>query len=223
MWKYSIHGNISTLFGVNNMDEKEHWENFYKTKSPDAVSWFQEHSDRSLQIIAKVEPNLSAGIIDIGGGASRLVDDLMERGYSNLSVLDISLAALEVAMNRLGAKSSNVNWIEQDVTQLVLAKHSIDVWHDRAVFHFLTRKDDRKKYVDNVLNAVKPGGHVIISTFSLDGPEECSGLIVQRYDENSLHGEFGQPFSLLGHEKETHQTPFGTQQQFVYCYCRVNS
>ena len=138
-----------------------------------------------------------------------------------MKVLDISSAALEVAKKRLGEQSNSVEWIVDDVTKLNIPKHSVDVWHDRAVFHFLNDQVQREAYVKAVLNAVKPGGHVIVSTFSLDGPEKCSGLPVQRYDADSLHGQFGEPFVLLGHEYESHKTPFGTDQNFIYCYCRV--
>ncbi|WP_276785583.1 class I SAM-dependent methyltransferase [Thalassolituus oleivorans] len=203
------------------MNEKSHWENVYTTKKSDEVSWFQPHATASLDLIKKLECNRHAQIIDVGGGASMLVDDLLSLGYTNLKVLDISSAALEVAKKRLGEQSNSVEWIVDDVTKLNIPKHSVDVWHDRAVFHFLNDQVQREAYVKAVLNAVKPGGHVIVSTFSLDGPEKCSGLPVQRYDADSLHGQFGEPFVLLGHEYESHKTPFGTDQNFIYCYCRV--
>jgi 2-polyprenyl-3-methyl-5-hydroxy-6-metoxy-1,4-benzoquinol methylase len=203
------------------MDEKSHWENVYTTKKSDEVSWFQPHATTSLDLIKKLECNMDAQIIDVGGGASMLVDDLLSSGYKNLKVLDISYAALEVAKKRLGEQAKSVEWIVDDVTKLNIPKHSVDVWHDRAVFHFLNGQAKREAYVKAVLNAVKPGGHVIVSTFSLNGPEKCSGLPVQRYDAESLHGQFGEPFILLGHEYESHKTPFGTDQKFIYCYCRV--
>ena len=205
------------------MSDKTHWENVYSTKPTDSVSWFQPHAEKSLKLIKQLQFDQSAKILDVGGGASTLVDDLIKSGYNDIYVLDISSAALDVAQKRLDAKSKQVHWLVQDVTQLELPAHSIDLWHDRAVFHFLTNNDDRKKYVSRVLNAVKPGGHVIISTFAEDGPEKCSGLNVQRYNSGSLHSEFGDPFTLLGHEKEMHHTPFGTEQSFIYCYCRVNN
>lgn len=203
------------------MNDKSHWENVYITKKSDEVSWFQPHATASLGLIKKLESNEKAQIIDVGGGASMLVDDLLSSGYTNLKVLDISAAALAVAKKRLGPQANSVEWIVGDVTKLNFPKHSIDVWHDRAVFHFLNDQAQREAYVKAVLNAVKPGGHIIISTFSLDGPEKCSGLPVQRYDAESLHGQFGEPFILLGHEYENHKTPFGKAQKFVYCYCRV--
>lgn len=205
------------------MSEKNHWENVYTTKKSDEVSWFQPHASVSLELIKKLEASKDAHIIDVGGGASMLVDDLLSLGYSRLTVLDISSAALEVAKNRLGHRANLVEWMVEDVTNLNIPRHSIDVWHDRAVFHFLNDQDKRNAYVNAVINAVKPGGHVIISTFSLSGPEKCSGLPVQRYDVESLHAQFGEPFVLLGHEYENHKTPFSTQQNFIYCYCRVAS
>ncbi|MBL4796716.1 MAG: class I SAM-dependent methyltransferase [Oleispira sp.] len=202
------------------MDSKKHWEDVYTTKSSDSVSWFQPNAEKSLGIIQGLDIAKNSNVIDIGGGASTLVDDLLQHGYLNLSVLDLSAAALEVAKSRLGSAASKVQWREEDVTKLTLEKHSVDVWHDRAVFHFLTNEDDRNNYVKSVLHAVKPGGYVIVATFAEDGPEECSGLPVQRYSASELHSQFGSPFTLLGHEKEIHKTPFGTTQSFVYCYCR---
>ncbi|WP_237059082.1 class I SAM-dependent methyltransferase [Microbulbifer sediminum] len=203
------------------MSEKGHWEHVYKTKASDEVSWFQPHAKTSLDLIKKLEPDPEAHIMDVGGGASLLVDDLIASGYRNLSVLDISSSALEVTQKRLGVAANKVRWIVEDVIRLSLPKHSIDVWHDRAVFHFLTTSVQRDQYVKTVLNSVKPGGHVIVSTFATDGPEKCSGLPVQRYSAGSLHDQFGEPFVLLGHEYENHRTPFGTDQHFIYCYCRV--
>ena len=203
------------------MNEQDHWENVYSTKKSDEVSWFQPHATTSLDLINKLESNKEASIIDVGGGASMLVDDLLSSGYLNLKVLDISSASLGIAQKRLQKHAHKVEWIVEDATKLALPSHSIDVWHDRAVFHFLKDPKQREKYVEAVLNAVKPGGHVIVSTFSLDGPEHCSGLPVQRYDAESLHGQFGEPFILLGHEHENHKTPRGTHQNFIYCYCRV--
>lgn len=202
------------------MQSKSHWESVYSTKPTESVSWFQEHADRSLKLIEQTGVAHDAAIIDVGGGASVLVDDLLAGGYTNLSVLDLSGAALRHAQARLGERAGQVRWIESDVTQAPLAHHSIDLWHDRAVFHFLTDAADRTAYVDKVLHAVKPGGFVIVATFGENGPLECSGLPVRRYRADELHGEFGGGFDLLGHEQEVHQTPAGKQQQFVYCYCR---
>jgi ubiquinone/menaquinone biosynthesis C-methylase UbiE len=202
------------------MQPKDHWENVYTTKSTDAVSWFQEHADNSLRLIQQTGVAPDAAIIDIGGGASTLVDDLLAKGYSNLSVLDLSAAALATAQKRLRNQSNQVKWIIADITNVELPTHAFDVWHDRAVFHFLTSQSDREAYVQAVLHAVKPGGHVIVATFAEDGPTQCSGLPVMRYNKDELHAEFGDAFTLLQHEKESHHTPFGTVQQFTYCYCR---
>lgn len=202
------------------MSEKTHWEQVYSTKQADAVSWFQAHAERSVRLIHDTGVPLSASIIDVGGGASTLVDDLLHGGYGQLSVLDLSAAALATARQRLGDDGAAVQWIEANVTDVRLPKHGYDVWHDRAVFHFLATLEDRQAYVRTVLHAVKPGGHVIVATFAEDGPSQCSGLPVRRYSANALHAEFGEPFTLLRHEKDSHITPLGAIQQFVYCYCR---
>ena len=203
-------------------DAREHWERVYSTKAPDEVSWFRSHLETSLDLIQRAASDRSAAIIDVGGGASTLVDDLLARGYQNLTVLDISLASLEVARKRLGLAAPQVRWLHADVSQHSLPTQSYDVWHDRAVFHFLTAPEDRAAYVRNVAASVKHGGHVIVSTFGPEGPEKCSGLDVLRYDAESLHEEFGSRFTLLESSKESHQTPFGSTQQFLYCYCRVD-
>ena len=202
------------------MQPKNHWEQVYSTKPTDAVSWFQEHAEQSLRLIRDTGAPRSAGIIDVGGGASTLVDDLLRHKYSNVSVLDLSGAALAAVKARLGEAASKVNWLEVDITKVSLPVHTFDVWHDRAVFHFLTDEADRQAYVETVLRSVKPGGHVIVATFAEDGPLQCSGLPVMRYSPDELHAEFGAPFTLVQHEREEHHTPFGTVQQFVYCYCR---
>ena len=202
------------------MQSKDHWEKVYTTKATDAVSWFQTHAGLSLDLIKATGVSCDAAIIDVGGGASTLVDDLLTNGYTDLTVLDLSASALAAARNRLGAKASNIRWIEADITKADLPANKFDVWHDRAVFHFLTTPEDRAAYVQAVFHSVKPGGHVIVATFAEDGPNQCSGLPVIRYRADELHAEFGESFSLLHHEKETHHTPSGTVQQFVYCYCR---
>ena len=202
------------------MQSKDHWEKVYSTKATDSVSWFQEHASHSLRLIQNTGIDPAASIIDVGGGASTLVDDLLFQGYKNLTVLDLSAAALNAAQNRLGKKANDVKWIEGDITKVTFPKHAFDVWHDRAVFHFLTSEQDRTAYVSAVSYAVKPEGHMIIATFAEDGPTQCSGLPVVRYNAQSLHSEFGESFALLHQEKEAHHTPFGTVQQFVYCYCK---
>ena len=198
------------------MESKAHWEHLYATQPVDNVSWFQAHADLSLRFIRGIGAPKTASIIDVGGGASTLVDDLLRDGYSSLTVLDLSGQALAAASARLGARANAVDWIEADVTQVVLPVHAYDVWHDRAVFHFLTSPQDRLAYVETVLRAVKPGGHVIVATFAEDGPSQCSGLPVARYSAEALHREFGAPFLLVEHAKEEHRTPAGAVQKFVY-------
>lgn len=205
------------------MQSKEHWERVYSTKATDAVSWYQEHADHSLGLIETTGVSHTASIIDVGGGASTLVDDLLAKGYRNITVLDLSVAALDSAKERLGARARSVTWLASDVTKVELPTHSYDVWHDRAVFHFLTTPEDRHAYVQAVLRAVKPGGHVIVATFAEDGPLQCSGLPVMRYSASQLHAEFGEAFTLVSHDRELHRTPFGTTQQFTYCYCRKSA
>jgi ubiquinone/menaquinone biosynthesis C-methylase UbiE len=202
------------------MDAKDHWERVYSTKATNAVSWYQEHAASSVQLIRATGVPKDAAIIDVGGGASTLTDDLLADGYSNLTILDLSHAALEAARERLGSRAAAVRWLEADITTITLPPLEYDVWHDRAVFHFLTAEDDRAAYVRAVLRSVKPGGHVIVATFAEDGPEKCSGLPVVRYNAQLLHSEFGDSFKLLDHQAEEHHTPFGTIQKFVYCYCR---
>jgi ubiquinone/menaquinone biosynthesis C-methylase UbiE len=198
---------------------KEHWEKVYQTKEPDTVSWFQEHATRSLELIRSVGPSLDAQVIDVGGGASTLVDDLLSNGFKNVSVLDLSVSALAVARKRLGAAGDRVTWIAGDICTVNLPDQAYDIWHDRAVFHFLTDPVDRAAYVQQVMKSVKPGGHVIVATFSPDGPEQCSGLPVARYAPGELHQEFGPAFELLEHTSEEHKTPWGSVQHFVYCHC----
>ena len=202
------------------MQSKAHWENVYSTKAADAVSWFQPHADLSLGLIKATGVGTNAAIIDVGGGASTLAEDLAAEGYCDLTVLDLSAAALAAARARMGRLADNVRWIEADITQAELPVARFDIWHDRAVFHFLTDPADRAAYVQTVLRSVKSGGHVIVATFAEDGPLQCSGLPVMRYRPGELHDQFGDAFTLLQHRREEHRTPFGTVQQFVYCYCR---
>ncbi len=206
------------------MPSKEHWEKVYTSKATDTVSWFQPHAELSLEIIRATGVSKDAAIIDVGGGASTLVDDLLAAGYRDLTVLDLSGAAMEAARKRMGVRAAGVNWIEADITCAELPAARYDIWHDRAVFHFLTSFEERDAYVQTVFRSVKPGGHVIVATFAEDGPVKCSGLPVMRYRPDELHAEFGEAFSLQRHEKEVHQTPSGAMQHFVYCYCRrINS
>jgi SAM-dependent methyltransferase len=202
------------------MKARDHWEEVYGSQSATEVSWFQEHAERSIKLIRETGVSRAACIIDVGGGASRLVDDLLAGGYENLTVLDLSQRALAAAKRRLGPLAARVQWRPADVLDVELPKHAYDLWHDRAVFHFLTDPVERAAYVGQVHHAVKPGGFVIVATFAEDGPARCSGLPVMRYSAPGLHAEFGEAFQLLGHERESHHTPAGREQQFVYCLCR---
>jgi SAM-dependent methyltransferase len=203
------------------MDVKKHWDKVYATKAPESVSWYRAQLETSLALIERAAVARSASIIDIGGGESTLVDDLLLRGYKTLNVLDVSPTAIEVTKKRLGTAAKQVRWLVGDIVEIELEPHAYDLWHDRAVFHFLTTPERRLAYVRQVTRAVRPGGHVIISTFGPEGPTKCSGLDVMRYDAESLHGEFGGHFRLVESSSELHETPFGTTQQFLYCYCRL--
>lgn len=201
-------------------DGKTHWENIYAVKAPTEVSWYREHLDNSLKMILQTKTAKSGTIIDIGGGSSTLVDDLFKKGFSNLSVLDISANAIETSRERLGKRAEKVEWIVADITNVSLPENYYDVWHDRAVFHFLTETEDRKKYVELVMRSLKVGGHIIVASFGLNGPAKCSGLDVVRYSPETMRDEFGKHFKLVKSLNETHHTPFGTTQEFIYCYCR---
>jgi 2-polyprenyl-3-methyl-5-hydroxy-6-metoxy-1,4-benzoquinol methylase len=202
------------------MDAKSHWEKVYATKRPETVSWYRPHLETSLALIDRAVSTHAAPIIDVGGGASTLVDDLLGRGYENVTVLDVSRAAIEAARQRLGADAARVRWLVADVLETELEPNAYEIWHDRAVFHFLTRAEDRSAYVRQVAHALKPGGHVIISTFGPAGPTKCSGLDVTRYDEQALQKEFGKRFQLIEGSRELHHTPAGITQEFLYCRFR---
>lgn len=202
------------------MDKQAHWDKVYRTKGRDEVSWFREHLDTSLRMITNTGIGKDAAIIDVGAGNSTLADDLLDRGFVDVSVLDISGKAIDDSKERLGARAKDINWILADIASVELADDHYDLWHDRAVFHFLTDAKDRRKYVEQVIRALKPGGHIIVASFGLEGPQKCSGLDVIRYSPETMHDEFGESFKLVESVGETHNTPFGTTQDFVYCYCR---
>lgn len=193
---------------------KSHWEQVYGSKAPEAVSWYAPHLDESLDYIRRTGVSTDASIIDVGGGESTLVDDLLEAGYTRVSVLDLSERALAVCRERLGERAA-------DVLDHAFPPNSVDIWHDRAVFHFLTDAEQRQRYVAQVLKALKPGGYAIVGTFGPQGPAQCSGLPVARYSSGELHAQFGASFRLLDHATTMHTTPWGASQQFVYCYCRL--
>jgi SAM-dependent methyltransferase len=201
------------------MDAQSHWDKIYTEKAPDQVSWYRPHLEVSLAFIEQTGAGPSASIIDVGAGESTLVDDLLARGYASLTVLDISQAAIEASKKRLGDAEERVRWLVADITRAELEPSSYDVWHDRAVFHFLTDAADRAAYVRQVIRSVRRGGHVIVSAFGPDGPTRCSGLEVVRYDAESMHAEFGTDFRLVSSSRQLHETPFGTTQQFLYCHC----
>ena len=202
------------------MNKKSHWENIYQTKAINEVSWYRDHLENSLQMIGNTGVDKTAAIIDVGGGTSTLVDDLLADGYGNVAVLDISSRAIAESQKRLEHAAERVDWLVADITQADLPENYYDVWHDRAVFHFLTDAEDRRKYVQIAMRSLKVGGHIIVASFGLEGPRKCSGLDVVRYSPESMHGEFGDQFRLVRSVKESHETPFGTTQEFVYCYCR---
>lgn len=202
------------------IEKADHWENVYQSKRFDAVSWYTPHLAESLRLIQQLCPDKTAAIVDIGGGESTLVDDLLRWHYLDLSVLDISATAIEFTKQRLGSNASQVSWHVGDITQYNFTPKQFDLWHDRAVFHFLTDPSARRNYVELVRRSVKPGGYVLMATFGPDGPLQCSGLDVVRYADNQLHHEFGEGFELIGSEINHHSTPMGTDQQFLYCWCR---
>lgn len=197
------------------MDRREHWNRVYQTRAPDSVSWYQRRPDVSLDLIAASCIAKDAGIIDIGGGASVLVDRLLDLGYSKLAVLDVSGAALSVSRSRLGARAVAIEWFEADVTGFE-PPHRYALWHDRATFHFLTTSADRASYVATLGKTLQPGGTAIIATFAPEGPPKCSGLDVMRYDERSIAAELGLEFELREARQETHITPGGAEQRFSY-------
>jgi SAM-dependent methyltransferase len=197
-------------------DRQAHWEKVYQTKAADSVSWYRQHLDVSLELLEQGGLSRTSQLIDIGGGASTLVDDLLERGMKGVTVLDISAAALAVPQARLGARASAVNWIVADVLQAELPEAAFDFWHDRAVFHFLTDPVDARTYAQKAGRAVKSGGYALIAGFAPDGPERCSGLPVARRSADDIARIFAPAFSLQQARAERHLTPAGTAQSFAY-------
>lgn len=201
------------------MERKTHWEKVYRDKSPQAVSWYQADPRPSLEMIAQAGCAADAALIDVGGGASSLTEKLLLKGYQNLTVLDISANALAYAKNRIknlkGIEGASVQWLESDVTEFQ-PSHSYDLWHDRAVFHFLTEDADRKKYITTLKQFLRKGGHLILATFALDGPKKCSGLEIVQYDSQKIIRELGDDFIVLSEHEETHMTPANNEQRFVF-------
>ncbi len=199
------------------MDAKAYWARIYETLGPTELSWYQPHPRLSVELIQKTGTSKTAPIIDVGGGTSTLVDELLADGYQHLTVLDLAGTALGLARQRLGAHATAVTWIEADIITVELPRDGYDVWHDRAVFHFLTQPEERRRYVETMRHAVRRHGHVIVATFALEGPTRCSGLDVVRYSPAMLAGEFGSDFQLVSSTYELHRTPLGVDQAFLYC------
>jgi len=200
----------------NPPDRKSHWEQVYSTRKPNEVGWYQAYPDVSLRLIAATGTGTQSAIIDVGGGASYLVDELVALGYDNLTVLDISAAAIEAVKSRLGTNAETVQWLVADITRFV-PPQQYEIWHDRAVFHFLTEAADRRCYLEAANAALPPGGHLIMATFALDGPARCSGLDVVRYSPESLQQEVGEGFELAESFGGTHVTPSMGRQSYTFC------
>lgn len=201
---------------------KSHWEAVYLRTSDDQVSWFQESATTSIKLINMLDLGPEARIVDVGGGASRLADGLLNAGYRNITVLDFAVPALAASKTRLGERASLIEWVEANVLQFV-PEATWDVWHDRAVFHFLTSQKERDQYRTALCRSLKPGGHVIMATFGPRGPEQCSGLPVLRYDPAALAEALGSDFHVCHTELEQHTTPAGRQQEFLYCWLQLDS
>jgi len=196
-------------------ERKDHWEHVYEAKSPLEVSWYQKAPTLSLDMIRHTGIDKTSAIIDIGGGASTLVDYLLAEGFSNISVLDISAKALAHAQQRLGARAEAIRWIVTDITAFA-SQTAYGLWHDRAVFHFLTDKSDRQAYISILKRSLQPGGHLIMAAFAIGGPLKCSGLDIVQYDADKLCAELGAEFELVEEASELHQTPDARQQKFGY-------
>jgi 2-polyprenyl-3-methyl-5-hydroxy-6-metoxy-1,4-benzoquinol methylase len=199
------------------MDVKEHWEAIHGANTQNSVSWYCPHLETSLKYIEHTRAGNEAELIDIGGGQSSLAADLLTQGYRNVTVLEISAAALEKAQAQLGESAQRIRWIDANVTQAELPEYAYDIWHDRAVFHFLTRQADRSAYVRQAARSLKPDGNLILATFAANGPRQCSGLAVVRYSAESLERELGSRFRLVENSEELHRTPGGRIQPFIYC------
>ena len=202
------------------MDAKAHWENIYQTKDAQQVSWYQAQPHTSLALIRRAGLQPADPIVDVGGGASTLVDHLLAEGFAAVTVLDIAAAALDVARQRLGARAQAVTWREADVTEATLPPQAYALWHDRAVFHFLGRPEDRQRYMAQLQQALRPDGWVIMATFAPDGPNRCSGLDVTRYSAADLQTELGPAFELIEERPEAHLTPSGGEQKFLFSLWR---
>jgi ubiquinone/menaquinone biosynthesis C-methylase UbiE len=199
------------------MSTKQHWQQVYSTKSTDQVGWYAPHLTTSIKWITDLDLDPDDPVIDVGGGASTLADDLLDKGYRKVSVLDLSDSAISVVKKRLGTRASQISWLLGDVTEVDLPVSHFELWHDRAVFHFLVEPGQQMKYRDKLLRALKPGARFIIGVFELEAPPQCSGLPVERYSVEKLSAIFGAEFNLERHQKEMHKTPSGVEQQYLYC------
>ena len=199
------------------MNHKAHWQDVYESKPADRVGWYKPHLQTSFEWIRSLGLDPDAPLIDVGGGASTLVDDLLDVGHRSITVLDIAASALEQSKTRLGNRAIPVTWLVGDATSIELPENGYELWHDRAVFHFLTSKDEQKSYRDALIAALKPGGYLVIGTFAPEAPPKCSGLPVQRYSKDMLIDTLGEQFDLLRHHKEIHVTPGGIEQMYLYC------
>lgn len=197
-------------------NRKSHWENIYATKKFTEVSWYQEIPESSLKFLKEFNIEKNAAIIDVGGGDSYFVDHLLKRGYTDITVLDISEKAIERAKLRLGDSAKNVNWIVADASIFIPDRH-YDFWHDRAAFHFLTEEKEINKYISTIQNHLKPEGLVVVATFSEDGPKKCSGIDIKQYSEKSLSDLLEKSFKKVRCFTENHKTPFETIQNFIFC------
>jgi len=199
------------------MNETEHWEEIYSTRSASQVGWYAAHLETSIKWITELKLAPEDPLIDIGGGASTLVDDLLKSGHRNLTVLDLSRRALQLSQQRLNQQSSAITWLNGDVTEIELPPKYFCMWHDRAVFHFLIEAEAQQQYRDAMLKTLKIGGYFLIGTFSPDAPPQCSGLPVQRYTSDLLGKIFGKEFELKRQQNEIHYTPSGVEQAYIYC------
>ncbi|MBK6920718.1 MAG: class I SAM-dependent methyltransferase [Deltaproteobacteria bacterium] len=205
------------------MSTREHWDQVYRSKSQDSVSWYRPHLEQSLAWIDRCGLDLGAHVVDVGGGASTLVDDLLARGFERVSVADISAEALARTRARLGHAADSVRWVVGDATTPLFDEDSIDLWHDRAVFHFLTESAHRDAYIEALHRSVRPGGHAIIATFGPNGPARCSGLPVTRYASSDIATALGAGFELVEQADEEHTTPSGVVQAFAYALFQRNA
>lgn len=198
------------------MSDQAHWNHVYQSKAPDAVSWFRPALDASVAFVDACALPASAHIADVGGGASTLVDDLLARGFTHVSVADISVHALEHSKARLGDAADAVRWIEGSATDVLFETHSVDLWHDRAVFHFLTEADQRAQYLAALRQSLRPNAYVILATFGPNGPDKCSGLPIRKYSADALFEQLGEGFTRVDHATDAHTTPWGSTQEFTY-------